>query len=370
MTSSIFDALTGLKASDWAAWAQAVGSVVAIVVAFIVGRQQANASLAAVSRAYAMQLSGRQKSILAIAEAALDRIKEFGEAVMAHESNPAALYNIYDKSVIDGMVGALTNVPAHEIGSRDGVLALLSLRDQIRFLGDTVETFRSPKLDVDSENSLSGLDPPERAKQRRRVKEIQAKNVQSRVKKIEEDYALLQAAMAGISAAPVIGAKQNKGFRWDLTALAVSVIASAFTGLQWWEAHTQNKLASDAQIGFEIDTDPADDKLGIGVRNVGPGVAKIRSVQYFVDGKRVKAIDDVIDGANLSADRLHPIELIDEPMGPGEIIWIVRYNARKAELDRATEFFENHLNAAVDYCTLGGKCVTVCSETDGCGKHK
>ncbi len=161
----------------------------------------------------------------------------------------------------------------------------------------------------------------------------------------------------------------RRNVRWDLIAIIVAVVAAGFTGLQWWETHKQNRLSSEASIGFDIDTDPADNRLGIGVRNVGPGVARIRSVKYYVDGKQVSSIDDAIEGAKLDLDRLHPIELTDEAMGPGEIIWIVKYNARKPEIDRAAEFFENHLNAAVDYCTAGGRCGTECSQpAGGCGK--
>jgi hypothetical protein len=149
-------------------------------------------------------------------------------------------------------------------------------------------------------------------------------------------------------------------------SLLVSLAAAGFTGLQWWEARQQRVMANDATISFEIDTDPSDFKLGIGVRNVGPGVARIRSVKYFVDGEPVASIDDAIEAAKLDSQRLHEIELADDAMGQGEVVWVVRYNAHKADSDRAADFFENHLNAIVDYCTASGRCAVECSEKGGC----
>ena len=161
---SICQILGSLTASEWAAWAQAVGSSGAIIAAFMVGREQSRAAIAAVSAAHALQEAGRLKSILAIGEAAFDRAKQIGEAISQYESNRVALYQVYDPTVISSLAAALSSVPAHEVGSRDGAIAVLDLRDQIRFLGESVERFKDPILDPETANMVATLDATEARK--------------------------------------------------------------------------------------------------------------------------------------------------------------------------------------------------------------
>jgi hypothetical protein len=192
---SICHTLENLTASDWAAWAQAVGSIGAIIAAFLVGRQQAKAAIAAVVEAHTLQETGRLKSILAIGEAAFDRAKRIGEAISRHETDPVAIYNVYDPTVINSMAAALTSVPAHEIGSRDAVIAILDLRDQIRFLGESVETFKNPQVDLDTAKMLPTLEPAEVRNVLKQRKMVLAGNVTKRVDRIGELYAMLDRAI-------------------------------------------------------------------------------------------------------------------------------------------------------------------------------
>jgi hypothetical protein len=162
----------------------------------MVGKEQARAAIAAVAAAHALQEAGRLKSILAIGEAAFDRAQRIGEAVSCHASDPAALYNVYDKTVITSLTAALTSVPAHEIGSRDAAIAVLDLRDQIRFLGDSVETFKDPRPDPDTAKMLPTLDPAQAQAVLKQRKIILAKNVKMHVDKITELYAMLNRAIS------------------------------------------------------------------------------------------------------------------------------------------------------------------------------
>ncbi len=105
----------------------------------------------------------------------------------------------------------------------------------------------------------------------------------------------------------------------------------------------------------------------MGLRNVGPGKVHINFVTYYVDKRPVASIDAAIEATKLDRDRLHPIDLRDEWMGPGETIAIFKYFARNADQQRAAEFIEEHLTVAVDYCTVGDRCETKCSERGQCG---
>jgi hypothetical protein len=151
-------------------------------------------------------------------------------------------------------------------------------------------------------------------------------------------------------------------------AICISIIALGLSGWQAWDNHRLALLANDATLSIDVDTDPSDRKLGFAVRNVGPGVANIKSVRYYVDGKLVNVITDAIEDAKLNLDRFRETELTPGAMGAAQVVWIARYNARKSDQERAADFFERHLSVAVDYCSAGGRCATECSEVGGCGK--
>jgi hypothetical protein len=150
-----------------------------------------------------------------------------------------------------------------------------------------------------------------------------------------------------------------------LIALAASVSAC----IQAWDAHRQSRIANDASLGFDFDTDPGK-RLGIKLRNVGPGKVLINAVIYYVDNKPVADIGDVIVAAKFDAARFLQIDLKDDWMGPGEVVPIFQYRPSTADRDRAEAFVEEHMEVAVDYCTVGQRCEVKCSERGHCGTLK
>lgn len=175
-----------------AAWIQAIGSIVAILGAFWIGKMQ-------VSDAHRIEKQARQRSILAIAEAAHEHARRIGEAIsQAEPGRPLTLYRVYDKTIIDGMVRALTGVPVQEIGSRDGVLALLDLTNQFAFLGIAVESFINRWSDPKFRKPLEQFGPDER-EQRQSTADAHEKvlltNVQLRLDQIRADYVSLRTAI-------------------------------------------------------------------------------------------------------------------------------------------------------------------------------
>jgi hypothetical protein len=159
--------------------------------------------------------------------------------------------------------------------------------------------------------------------------------------------------------------------RFDVLAIAISLVAVLFSGLQWWEAREQRRLANDATVEVDVDTEPGRSKRGIIVRNAGPGVAHIKTVKYYVDGQLVTDINDSFDRvAKLDSRRLNEVEINGDAMGPLERQQILRFDATKSEQDRAEDFFEGHLNVAVEYCSAGGRCGTVCADPKHCADIK
>jgi hypothetical protein len=182
--------------------ATAVGTVGAVIVALFVGNQQAAAVLRSVQDAHLLEVGSRQKSILAIAEAANEHARRIGDIFALPESDiPLALYSTFDQTIIDGIVRVLSTVPAHEVGSRDGVIALLALRDQVVFLGVAIETYKTPEKNPETEKlflTYAGDDPENRKilkSLRSNTKVVLAANVRGRVATIAQHYATLVKAI-------------------------------------------------------------------------------------------------------------------------------------------------------------------------------
>jgi hypothetical protein len=168
----------------------------------------------------------------------------------------------------------------------------------------------------------------------------------------------------------------NSKLRLDVIAIVVAVVAAlfaggatVFTGLQWWEAHEQGRLANDTTVAVDVDTEPGRSKRGIIVRNTGPGVAHIKSVRYYVDGQLVSDINGPFDRiAKLDSRRLDEVTINGDVMSPGERQQILRFDASKSEQDRAEDFFEGHLNVTVEYCSAARRCETVCADQVHCAE--
>jgi len=198
--------------SDWV-WVKACGAIGVLAAALRVVWRQPDAVLKA-----------RRKRILAIAEAGRVRAKQIGEAVARPEplDIPAVLYVMYYQTVVDGIVQALTNVPPHEIGSRDALMALLSLRDQFRLLGTSMEIFETPNKDPGTFKRLLALDDEERRLYLAGLQPRLAKNVRGSLAAIEKDYEALARAL-NHGAAPAKG-RPWRGWLWIVASFFIAMI--------------------------------------------------------------------------------------------------------------------------------------------------
>jgi hypothetical protein len=205
-----------LTSSDWAARVQAFGAIGAAAAVLCVVWLRPGAALKA-----------RQKNLLAIAEAGLVRAKQTGEVVARPDplNISDVLYIVYHQTIIDGIVKALTNLPAQEIGSRDAVMALLSLRDQFRILGTSIEIFETPINDPVAVKRLLELDEAERRQYLTGRQPILAKNVRDRLAIIQRDYEALARAL-NHSAAPA-KSSPSRGLLWIATSFFIAMIVVA-----------------------------------------------------------------------------------------------------------------------------------------------
>jgi len=157
----------------------------------------------------------------------------------------------------------------------------------------------------------------------------------------------------------------------DLAALAVSIIAaiiaaaSAITSCtQAKDAHLQLQRQFEAHLSPAINTQASKHRVGIGVKNAGPGVAHIKTVTYYVDGKRTDDISQELEKLGMDTSRdegetLGPQDYI----GPGTTTWLIDYRAKGQEDElRVGNLILDHVRAAVEYCDANDKCERLCSE--------
>jgi hypothetical protein len=148
----------------------------------------------------------------------------------------------------------------------------------------------------------------------------------------------------------------------------IALIAAASSAAQWVVMMEQKRLAFDATIEIDVNTLLRERRVGMAIRNVGPGLAILRSVTYYVDGNAVDDPDDILAQAKLDSDRDFGWNMDrGNSMAPGETDWLVDYHAaRKEDQDRAIDFVEKHLQIGVDYSTAAGVNKQTCSTAGGC----
>lgn len=192
---TIWESICAFFASEEApAWVQAGGSVAALFIAIWISRSSIRHAAKA-----------KRKNIYAIAEATHTYACIIRKAIDETEwvtGNNSQIYAVYNKVVIEGIVKALQEVPVHEIGSSKGVLAMLSLINQMEFLGLAVETllqgpYKHPVLG----KSLESLDDTDYRVQRHEVIatgfSVLQQNARGHLNKIDEDYETLKESLGG-----------------------------------------------------------------------------------------------------------------------------------------------------------------------------
>lgn len=189
---TIWESICAFFASEGApAWVQAGGSVAALFIAIWISRSSISHTA-----------SAKRKTIFAIVEAAHTHACNIRKAidVMGFNSgNNIQIYAVYDKTIIEGVVKALQGVPMHELGSSKAVIAMLSLTDQMVFLGSAVETliqgpYKHPVLG----KTLESLDDHE---QRQEIAatgfSVLQQNTRGHLTKIDQDYEALKESLRG-----------------------------------------------------------------------------------------------------------------------------------------------------------------------------
>uniref|UniRef100_UPI003C7E9BC1 hypothetical protein n=1 Tax=Pseudomonas veronii TaxID=76761 RepID=UPI003C7E9BC1 len=138
------------------AWIQAIGSILALVAVILASKIPVNHAA-----------SEKRRTIFAIVEAAHSHACNIRKAIDAMgwpTGNNHLIYQVYNKVIIESVVRALQGVPTHELGSSKAVLAMLSLTDQMVFLGSAVETLLNGPLNhPEIKKALESIDQNDHA---------------------------------------------------------------------------------------------------------------------------------------------------------------------------------------------------------------
>ena len=182
------DSIWSVVSSNGApAWVQAVGSIIALIVAIRVSR---------LSVEHAGLL--KQKTIFSIAEAVHEYAKELRAAIEATKSDPGSnigLYCVYHRDVTAGLVRALQGVPVHELASGQQVRAILGLANQLVFLGNATDKLLEPP--ISQPETLKALEGAGGNYEQRSMLlgvalNVQKRNALNHLDKIEEHYQSLK----------------------------------------------------------------------------------------------------------------------------------------------------------------------------------
>ena len=116
-------------------------------------------------------------------------------------------------------------------------------------------------------------------------------------------------------------------------------------------------------------------QAGIEMKNGGPGPAIIKSVDYFIDGRRMDDEEAVIDvaprGARSALQYTH--------LNPGAriranadtwLLFLPRRDTRPREYERLANFVSDSVAVGVRYCSDANACADACSKTGACGAQK
>lgn len=174
-----------LSVGDWASWVQAIGSICAIVGSVWLAKYQERSAQ-----------RKRLQAIFAVAQAARLRVDELARHLNGDEDRAAITFN-YHRSIIDGLVSAMSAVPMHELASPDAIIAFASMRDQLVFTAHAIETLiKGPLEHKHLKENLQKIphatDPVAYRQAYRRAIGVLETNVRVHVDKIHGDFAVLQ----------------------------------------------------------------------------------------------------------------------------------------------------------------------------------
>lgn len=186
---------SNLCSNDIAGWVQAIGSISAIAGSFCIANKQSQDNITSIIKSQELASKSKRKGILAVVGVAKMHADNINNAIP--EEVPLNIYNVYDKTIINGIVEALSAAPLYEIDSPEAIGALLSLRDQFVFLGHQVDKYiAGPWNQKDMAKNLELLSDPEYKNTRDNTliaqKQVLIRNAKDRIQYIYKQINIIE----------------------------------------------------------------------------------------------------------------------------------------------------------------------------------
>jgi hypothetical protein len=143
-------------------------------------------------------------------------------------------------------------------------------------------------------------------------------------------------------------------------------------------ASTTNAAANAGtlpKVTFMTGEDREAGQAGIEIKNGGPSLAIIKSVDYFIDGRRMDGEEAVIEVAPRGARNALQYTHLNAGarIAANTDTWLLflpRRDTKPREYERVANFLTDSVAVGVKYCSEQNACADACSKTGACGPQK
>ncbi|SUD65843.1 Uncharacterised protein [Pandoraea pnomenusa] len=141
--------LLPVKSEVLASWVQAIGSILTIIGAVIIGERQASGLQKQAEMTRQKEVRRRQNCYLAIAKVGLDAANAITPCVDGERVNQLLLVLTVTRHQLPDAIDGLRAIPIHEVGSAEAITAIAGLRQTLIWLQAEVEkVWTMPSLDA------------------------------------------------------------------------------------------------------------------------------------------------------------------------------------------------------------------------------
>lgn len=122
------------NSSEWAAWAQVFGVLLAIYFSNRASLDQSKSAIDSINTAQRLSDESKKSAVYVLGEAALLRSVRI-KAVFSQDDPRPHVHSVYSDTTVPSIVNAISAAPIHELRSREAILALLDISDMFSILG-------------------------------------------------------------------------------------------------------------------------------------------------------------------------------------------------------------------------------------------
>jgi hypothetical protein len=138
-----------LSKADWAAWVQAIGTIAAILSAYLIGARQSKDARLQVEDGERRALRRKNDAYLAVAEVAYKRADSLRPAFSGLSGNELMLAFLFNESEFNTARLAMNAIPLYELGNTDAILNFTAFKDAFGYISDIASKLQQTSMDAD-----------------------------------------------------------------------------------------------------------------------------------------------------------------------------------------------------------------------------